>query len=612
MSSAAAPQAPAPAPAAQDAAPPADCGQRRGRFHRLLPATVLLAALIIAWAPLAVPETIAGQSTMSDRIRAEAIHAAVAGGDLLPAWLPDLYDRHGTPLPSFYAPLSYAVVELLRRVSGGLESAFRLAYLFFWIVGAAGASLAARRRFGPDSAIPAAAAFALAPYVLVDAYVRCGIAEFAALALLPWALAALVSAGSLAWIGTAVAVALLVLTHNITALIAVPVLALLALFGPAHLRRRAFTGIALGLALSTFFWLPALVETRWLWSENSLTTGFFDYRRHFVAPLDLLPGRTSLQFTIGLSTGMPFRLGEPLLLAAAAAFAFAGLRRLHDRRAALLLASGTAAALLLTSSLSEPIWRALPLMHYVQFPFRFFLFATVLAAPLVGWLVAQAPTRWRAPAAALMTALALWVAQPWIEARYFFIDLRTALPVPVLASELERARHEPRFRAAARWVTLDRLRSEHWSGSAGSAFLPRTVTELPAEATGKVPTIAAEPLAAGIRVLASDWGYPEVRAEIEVLAAGELALHQFWFPGWRATVDGAPREVRAEPGRGRLVLDVRPGDRLVRARFGPTLWRQAAGAASLLALAGAFMRLWILRRRGPAARHNPPPAGGTV
>lgn len=580
------------------------------RLRRLLPWVALAAVLVAAWLPLAVPETIAGQSAMSDRIRSEAIHAAVTGGDLAPAWLPDLYDRHGTPLPSFYSPLSYAVVELLRRFTGELEPAFRLGYLCFWIVGAAGAAQAARRRFGSGAALPAAAAFALAPYTLVDAYVRCGIAEFAALALLPWALAALASTGGLALAGTALSVALLVLTHNVTALVAVPVLALLALLGAPDLRRQGLAGIALGVALSAFFWLPALIETQWLWSESSLTTGFFDYRRHFVPARDLLPGRTSLQFTIGPATGLPFRLGELLLLSAVAAVSLAAVRRLRDRRAALVLGAGALTALALTSTLSEPIWRTLPLMHFVQFPFRFFLFATVLAAPLVGWLVVQAPARWRALLAALVMALALWIAQPWITARYFFIDRRTEVPIPVLAGELERARRDPRFHPAAQWVTLDRVRSNHWSGSAGSEFLPSTVTELPAAPAGTAPLDAAEALGEGIRVRSSAWTYPGVEAEVEVRRAGEIALHQFWFPGWRATVDGAPREVRAEPGRGRILVALEPGDRLVRARFGPTPLRRAAGAASLLTLVGGGLLFLLARWRDAQARRPSPRANG--
>ena len=166
-----------------------------------------------------------------------------------------------------------------------------------------------------------------------------------------------------------------------------------------------------------------------------------------------------------------------------------------------------------------------------------------------------------------MTALALLLAQPWLEARYFFIDRTTGLPIPVLAGELEQARRDPRFHPAAQWVTLDRVRSEHWSSSPGEAFLPRTVTQLPSGPTGEVPTVAAEALGKGVRVLASAWGYPEVRAEIEVQEAGEVALHQFWFPGWRATADGVLRDIRAEPGRGRILVAVLPGDRQLQARL---------------------------------------------
>ena len=598
-------------PPVTEASPPAAGGGSTATgFLRWLPWLALAAALVGAWLPLAVPETVAGQSTMSDRIRAEAMHAAVAAGDLFPAWLPDLYDRHGTPLPSFYSPLAYYLVELARRLTTDSEQAFKLAYLACWILGSLGAAMAARQRFGVGAGVPAAAAFALAPYTLVDVYVRSGIAEFAALALIPWALAALASTGALLVGGTALVMALLVLTHNITALIAAPVLAILAILGEPGARRRALTGIALGLAFSLFFWLPALVETRWLWSESSLTTGFFDYRRHFVAALDLLPWRTSLHFTIGPSSGLAFRFGELLLLAAIApvlALACAKSHAPRDHKAALLLAAGASAALFLTTSWSEPLWRILPLAHYVQFPFRFFLFATVLATPLVGWLVVQAPSRRRPLLAALVTALALLTAHPWLGARYCFVDRATGAPIPILGTELERARREPRFLPVQQFVTLDRLRSSHWSGSAGNEFLPLTVTVLPATPPGLAPTVAAEAVGPGIRVLSSSWAYPEVRAEIEVREAGEVALHQFWFPGWSATVDGTPRASRAEPGRGRILVAVEPGDREVQARFGPTPLRRICGLASLLALFGVAAASWI-GRRGAVARSASGPA----
>jgi len=570
-------------------------------IRRALPAAALVAALVTALLPLAVPETVAGHSAMSDRVRAVAFQAAAAAGDRFPAWLPDLYLRHGSPLPSFYAPLGYWLVEALRAATGGVELAFKLAYGAVWLVGAAGAAHAARRRFGEGAAVPAAAAFALAPYTLVDVYVRAGLAETTALAIVPWVLAAMARPGRAAAAGGAVAVAALALAHNLTALMAVAALAVLALCSRREARAHGLRLLAWGLALSLFFWLPALLEARHLWSERSLTTGFFDYSRHFVAPWNLLPGRTSLSFTIGPSARLPFRFGELLLAGAAAAALLAARRGAAARSEAGGLAAAAAVALLLTTSLAAPLWRTLPLIHYVQFPFRFFLLATVFAAPLVGYAVSRVPERRRALAAAAAVALALVVARPWLEARYFRVDLPTGQAIPLLPGELERARSDPRLSSVESYVTLARMRVSPWNGTAGDEFLPRTVTALPEPVGGRDAPPAAVAAGDGVSVRASGWGYPEVWAELAATAPGEIVLHQFWFPGWRVEVDGVARAARPEPGRGRIVVAVRPGDRELRARFGPTPLRRAAQAASgVAALALVAWTLAPWRRRQEA------------
>jgi len=562
---------------------------------RLFPLAALAAALAAAWLPLVPPHAIAGHSALADLVRGEAFHAAVAGGDRWPAWLPDLYDRHGSPLPSFYAPLSYLVVEVLRWGTGDGVAALKLAVVLFWIAGAAGAGAAARAAFGAGAGIPAAAAFALAPYLLADVYVRAGVAELAALALAPWGLAALLSRSRRAAEAGALALAALVLAHNVTALLALPALALVALAGGVPERRRALGVVAFALALSAFFWLPALAEKRFLWADESLTAGFFDYERHFVSPLDLLPFRTSLAFTVGPHERSPFRFGELLLAGVLAAPLLSRRLAAPARRRALVLAAGAAVALVATTALAAPLWRALPLARFVQFPFRFFLLATVLAAPLVGLAVARAPERWRPWLAGAVAAAALLLARPALDVRYLFLARATALPVPVAAAGLERALSDPALAEPGELVTLERLRRAHWSATAGHEFLPRTVSELPAGPEAA----AAEARGAGVEVLASEWGYPEVRAEIRVSAPGELALGQFWFPGWRVEVDGRARAARAEPGRGRILVAVAPGDRRVVARFAATPLRRGAAAASIaVAALGALL---ASRRKDPSA-----------
>ena len=259
-------------------------------------------------------------------------------------------------------------------------------------------------------------------------------------------------------------------------------------------------------------------------------------------------------------------MGELLLLSTVGALAVAIWRRPRARGHAVLLATASLSALLLTSGLSEPLWQLFPLARFVQFPFRLFLFATVLAAPLVGWVVVQAPTRWRPLFAALVTALALLLAQPWLEVRYFFIDRTTGLPIPVLAGELEQARRDPRFHPAAQWVTLDRVRSEHWSSSPGEAFLPRTVTQLPSGPTGEVPTVAAEAL--GKESACSRSSHGAIRRSAPKSRCRRRARSRCTSSGFRAG-ERPPTPCcgtfAPNPAEGVILVAVRPGDRQVRA-----------------------------------------------
>ncbi|NBT18547.1 MAG: hypothetical protein EBT00_07165 [Proteobacteria bacterium] len=120
-------------------------------------------------------------------------------------------------------------------------------------------------------AVVAATAFVLAPYpFFTNLYDRAQVPEALALGILPWALLATWRAwhGDGAWVGAfGVAVAALVLTHNITSLLAAPLIA--GVIGVAwsggrvHWKdalRRISIGITIGTGLSAFFWVPVILE----------------------------------------------------------------------------------------------------------------------------------------------------------------------------------------------------------------------------------------------------------------------------------------------------------------------------------------------------------------
>ena len=127
---------------------------------------------------------------------------------------------------------------------------------------------------------------------------RHALAELTALAVVPWALFFL--HGTVRdprfrfVVGLATSVALLLLTHNPAALILMPALVLYALVlavgsGPRWRSGlvRAGSGIPAGLALSAFFWLPALWEKSFV-KVGDLLHGYLHYGNHFVEPGQLV------------------------------------------------------------------------------------------------------------------------------------------------------------------------------------------------------------------------------------------------------------------------------------------------------------------------------------
>jgi hypothetical protein len=353
--------------------------------------------------------------------------------------------------------------------------------------------------------------------------------------------------------------------------------------------------------LSAAFWLPAVAGTGHVRAEESLTQGHFDFHRHFLSPAGLLPGRTAVILPSAVGAARPVRFGELLWLALVAAPWAAGRAEAANavrRRRVLLLALLTLAALAMTTPLARPLWEVLPGLRYVQFPFRWLLPATVGAALLAGAAVTALPGRWRPYASASAAAIALLLVKPLLEPSHVFFDRGTAAPVWVEHARLEHAREDPRLVSPDAWFDAETLRRQMVTGTSSDDYLPRSVT-------GRVPPAGApaEPLGTGIAVVRAAWGYPEVRAEVVVAAAAPLALHQFDFPGWKVEVDGAPRSHRTEPGRGRIVVDLVPGDRRVVARFGPTpLGRVATG----LSIVGAALLAVAVRR---AARRERAPTG---
>ncbi len=572
---------------------------------RILRIALLLVALLVAVHPLFRPYQIAGHSAYVDLSRAEAFHQSVLHGDLSPRWLPDFYFRHGSPIFNFYAPLTYYVIEVFRLI--GLDGlwALKATYLLFWLVAALAMFSLTSRMFDADGALAASSAFVLAPYLLVDAYVRNGIAEFAAFAMLALCLLGV-------WLSTqeekpgghilfAFAYAGLTLAHNITAMIATPLLLLFAALVVPNRRAVARTAFAFvcGLALAAFFWLPALAEKNLVQSAESLTGGFFSYAKHFLEPRQLFQRRWGFGASVtGGTDRMGFMFGEMMWFALASGLALSvvlGLRKdFAGMRLRLALSLSSAVALFMTLSWSASVWSRLPLISFVQFPWRFLLPATVFAAPLLGALPAALPKNSRLIAALVLCLASVAASAAFVQVRYVFQDTERMGFAFVHPADGPIADRQPQLMRPDRFLTIQTIRRLGVTSTASNDYLPIRCRAVPAAEA----TTTAEVLTGSARVVGGAWGYPWLRADVDADTPSTVALNQFYFPGWRTKVDGHPATVGADPDTCRLAVAVGPGLHVIEAHFGDTPPRTVGKIISLLGLAALVVWTWRSRLRG--------------
>lgn len=574
----------------------AGLGARLGQVDREF--LLLLALGFFAWAPLLSPGYFFNAHDAHHSVFwLVEFDQALRDGAWWPRWAPDHALGYGYPLWVFYSPLSYYVAEAFHLLGMGFTAAVKATYALAFVASGAAMYALARRWWGRSAGLVAGLTYTYAPYHLVDIYVRSAFAEFVAFIWFPWALLAfwdLVEEGGarrLAWAG--LTYGLVVLTHSVTGLLFSPFLGLYIAFllarrarpllpiGP-FLRRLArgalfpALAVALGLGLSAIFWLPLVLERSYIVQEQWLR-GQYNYLLQFVYPHQFLSPFWGFGHALaGPADGMSLQIGAlPIVLSLwAAARAWRG--EVARRDLVGFLAIATLVITFLMTPAARPLWQLVPLGGLVQFPWRMLALTALTTAILAGAAVADGGEGGRR--AAWAWALALWIVLasfPYNRPELTPITPRDESPLAVLDFE----RKHPDMIGSTAWAQPPQdspLVAQYESGEP-----LRKAIILSGEGT-------VEPIRHG--------GASE---EVLVRAATDVRLQflTYWYPGWRATVDGRPMTIAPEGPHGLITLSVPAGEHRVALRFGDTPGRSLAAVISGLSLL-AFLILWA---RGNAA-----------
>ena len=309
--------------------------------------------------------------------------------------VPDLGYGYGYPIFNFYAPLAYYVGGISMLVGFDALVATKIMMTLGIILAGIFMYFLARKFFGEFGGLISGLFYLYAPYHAVDIYVRGDVAEFWAYAFIPLAFLGIYRKNIL--LGT-IGFAGLILSHNLTALMVTPFLLvamLLSYFGAEKGKRvttifRLLAIFLLGLAVSAFYWIPALAEMK-LTNVLSQIGGGSNFRDNFVCLGQLWNSPWGFGGSVpGCIDGLSFKIGKLHILTAAAAviltFCFEKTRKSKNFTIILFVFLGFLLSGFFALEISKPVWEAISTMAFFQYPWRFLLLLSFFSSFLAGSL----------------------------------------------------------------------------------------------------------------------------------------------------------------------------------------------------------------------------------
>jgi len=339
-------------------------------------------------------------------------------GHLPVRWSPDFGFGFGMPLFNFYAPLPYFVAAMFFNLGLPLIFTIKLALYFLPnLLSLIGAFKLGKKLFGQLAGIILAATYTLAPYRALNLYVRGALSENWAMAFLPWVIYAIVSlanhltnikAKKRYYLLLTLSLAGIILSHNLTALMFIPLSALFTFIfylknNSFHLKKTItklwpVVGIyLLSFMLTAFYVLPSFLEKD-LTKIDFIFSGYFEYHHHFLYIRQFFQRNWGYGGSAwGPNDDISFFLGWGQILSLFAItilfikFILQNKNKpkdiVKDKKFFYAIVFGCFSLLTLFMAImkSKFIWDRLELLQYIQFPWRWLTVASLFIALLAAF-----------------------------------------------------------------------------------------------------------------------------------------------------------------------------------------------------------------------------------
>lgn len=504
-------------------------------------------------------------------VRIEEMYKELRAGQFPVRIASDLGNGAGYMLFNFYSPLVYYIGAFFHGLGFTLVISTKLVFLSAFLLTWLGISILLRSKFDTISGVFGSIIFLVSPYLGYDVYHRGALAEFFAFCILPALFFSFLKLSekpsTLFFLACAFSTATLVLSHNLTTMITLPFIIVLIL---AVFRGKYFLGFScvfLGLALSAFYWIPAVVEQKYI-NINQIEFITQTYQNHLLTPLQIIGFEKTPWGFLPPVLGIGIFLGSVFT---ALVLTLQHLKFISKKGDNIFINFSTISffiCLFIASNLSRPLWELLsPPLNYLQFPWRFLTLATFFGAVNCAYLIYKTkPMRDKFMVIGLLTI-------PLIFSYHNYFQ-----PVG--------------YNFIAKYTADDPCGTAGWSNE----YIPTWVKECYPKGAKLQPA----------NVVAGDIKIKEFQLhqhsriqqfKTQSTQSGKIVFNKYYFPGWQMKIDGKEASISATTPYGLIQTDILMGTHTLLLHFKDTPIRILANFLSIIGLLISIVLLLKFKTR---------------
>lgn len=461
-------------------------------------------------------------------------YKVVSEGDLYPRWAPDFNNGFGVPLFNYVYPLPNYVAAIFHTLGFGFIDSFKLNMAVATLVGGIFMYLWSRKYWGDWGGAVSSVFYTFSPYHFLDIYVRGSVGEVWSLGLAPalfWSyFSYFESKRKLFLILSSVFLALLVLAHNILALVFFAFFILYSLFVIINSKKKkalilnTFLICLSGLGLSSPFWLPALLEAQYV-----VGLQVFDPTRHFPVLYKLIYSSWGYGFSGSNEPNqMSFQIGIANLIAVSGSVIVLFLSK--SKRILIFFIALFLLTVFLITPFSIFIWKSIPALGYIQFPWRLLSLVILLASFIAGSLVWDSLFKKR---------------------NRMQITLAILLVLISVGFSIRYAK-APFYHKRVDQHYLSRSNFTDGTNSPGNAFNTKWLSGIPEKKKNRIEVLSGSPEIKLIELKSTNYSFI-----VNSKSNSKILINTAYFPGWTAEVNS--KLVPVENNNGRMLLKIPSG-----------------------------------------------------